>query len=252
MTVNETRISIAERRRRVCIIGAGAGGLISCKELIDQGLEVVVYEAAECVGGTWVLRDQDGGTSTSYSSTGYGNRGLDVNQHSSMYDALHTNLPKDLMNIPGFTMGDDHTERYPHRTVVRDYLQDYCDVCGLAAHIQFNTTVTRAEYMGSSVACKDAEIHKLYYCDRQWSVHLLTNVDGVIEERVERFDAIVSANGHYSQPRLPTGSLGQQLKSHYTGSVIHSHRYRRPNGYEGKDIAFQPTTTQCSLHHNGD
>jgi len=40
------------------IIGAGAAGLVTARELLREGHAVTVFEQAPCVGGTWVYTDE--------------------------------------------------------------------------------------------------------------------------------------------------------------------------------------------------
>lgn len=38
---------------RVCVIGAGALGLVAIKNLTEQGLDVTAFERSHQLGGTW-------------------------------------------------------------------------------------------------------------------------------------------------------------------------------------------------------
>lgn len=44
--------------KRVAIIGAGPGGLVSIKQCRDDGIDVVCFEATDNLGGLWCYRDQ--------------------------------------------------------------------------------------------------------------------------------------------------------------------------------------------------
>lgn len=39
--------------RRVAVIGAGAGGLVSLKCCLEEGLEPTCFESSEDIGGVW-------------------------------------------------------------------------------------------------------------------------------------------------------------------------------------------------------
>lgn len=41
----------------VLVIGAGMIGLVAAKNLLEQGLDVTVFERHEYVGGTWAISD---------------------------------------------------------------------------------------------------------------------------------------------------------------------------------------------------
>lgn len=61
---------------RVCVVGAGFGGLVAAKNCLQFNLEVVVFEIAKDVGGTWIYTDD----------TGKDEFGLEI--HTSMYRGL--------------------------------------------------------------------------------------------------------------------------------------------------------------------
>ena len=41
--------------KRVCVIGAGPSGITAAKNCIEAGLDVVVFEKNDKVGGNWVF-----------------------------------------------------------------------------------------------------------------------------------------------------------------------------------------------------
>lgn len=43
-----------QSRRRVAVIGAGAAGLCAAKHLLGQGIDVVIHELGNHIGGLWV------------------------------------------------------------------------------------------------------------------------------------------------------------------------------------------------------
>lgn len=55
-----------KRKMRVCVIGAGAAGLVSVKELLAEGHEVVCYEKYHDLGGVFLYDEKKGGV---YDST---------------------------------------------------------------------------------------------------------------------------------------------------------------------------------------
>lgn len=44
--------------KRIAIIGAGASGITSVKQCLDQGLDVVVFERSHHSGGLWRYQDE--------------------------------------------------------------------------------------------------------------------------------------------------------------------------------------------------
>ena len=49
--------------KRVCVIGAGPSGIAAAKNCIQNGLEVVVFEKNNKVGGNWVFNAKTGHSS---------------------------------------------------------------------------------------------------------------------------------------------------------------------------------------------
>ncbi|KAF1768504.1 hypothetical protein GCK72_000316 [Caenorhabditis remanei] len=110
--------------KRVCVIGAGAAGLAAAKHSIAKGLEVEVFEQTNSVGGTWVYSEQTG-------------------CHSSMYQDLKTNLPKEVMQFRDVPFRADLPSFLTHEDVL-EYLQEFSR--GLP--INFNQTVESVERSG--------------------------------------------------------------------------------------------------------
>jgi hypothetical protein len=51
--------------------------------------------------------------------------------------------------------------------------------------------------------------------------------------QTEVFDALLVCNGHYTEPRLPDIPGAEQ----FPGLLMHSHNYRRPDGFRGQHVA---------------
>ena len=102
--------------RKVGIIGADVAGLSTAKLLIEQGLECVVFERCNTLGGVW--------------ADGYSNFGVQVQKE--LYEFPDWPLPED---VPNFTPGP----------VLQRYLEDYAGHFGVLPHIQFNSIVANIE-----------------------------------------------------------------------------------------------------------
>ena len=48
---------------KICVIGAGAAGIVTAKELLEVGIEVELLEKRDNLGGLWYL--DENGTSVS-------------------------------------------------------------------------------------------------------------------------------------------------------------------------------------------
>uniref|UniRef100_A0A8R1HIG5 Flavin-containing monooxygenase n=1 Tax=Caenorhabditis japonica TaxID=281687 RepID=A0A8R1HIG5_CAEJA len=171
--------------KRVCVIGAGAAGLAAAKHSLAHGLEVQVFEQTSQVGGTWVYSEQTG-------------------CHSSMYQNLKTNLPKEVMQFKDIPFRDDLPSFLTHEEVL-EYLQEFAR--GLP--IFFNQTVENVERI-----------------EDKWKV-TTHHGEGITEHF---FDIVFVCNGHYFQPNNPYEN------AEFQGKLIHSHDYRRASDYTNQDV----------------
>jgi cation diffusion facilitator CzcD-associated flavoprotein CzcO len=155
------------------------------------------------------------------------------NGHSSAYESLHIDTSKHQLSFRDFPMPDDYAD-FPHHTQIKDYLEAYAEAFGLKERISFRNGVEHAERLPSG----------------GWTVR---TQDG--EERA--FDALVVANGHHWDPRLPA------FPGEFTGETMHSHHYVSPTqpleltgkrilvvgiGNSAADITVE--LSQRTLHNN--
>ena len=106
----------------ICVLGAGACGLVATKKLLDAGLEPVTYEKNPELGGNWL----------------YGSPG------SSVYRSTHLISSKRLTEFRDFPLPGDWPP-YLHHEQALEYLRRYADRFGLRQHIHFGVEVTRCE-----------------------------------------------------------------------------------------------------------
>ena len=112
--------------KEVCVIGAGVGGLVATRYLMDK-FNVTVYEATNNIGGVWLY-----------------NKGNKAEKPTPMYKNLRTNLPKQLMVFRDLPHTTDVPTFQTHFQVMT-YLDRYCDMFGIRSFIQFNTPVMSLE-----------------------------------------------------------------------------------------------------------
>ncbi len=191
----------------VAIIGAGAAGLVTAAEMLRAGFEVTVLEQGQQPGGLWCYAPETEDDPLGLNPTS--------RIYSSLYDSLHTNLPRDLMAFWNYSFdsdggGADDWPRYPHHTQVLKYLQNFCRDHKLSPHIHLGTQITAA--------------HPVQGC---WDL----TCDGEVSSL--QVDALVVCNGHYSEPKI-VQIAGMQ---DFQGEIIHAHNYRRPDSYKGLKIA---------------
>ena len=212
------------QRTNAAVIGAGAAGLVCARELARQNIEVTIFEKSSQVGGVWVYEPEvdDDITGVDPTST----------VHSSLYDSLRTNLPRDLMAFSDYYFdstggGEDTWPRYPHHSKVLEYLERFAVDHDLTKTMRLGTTVTRLKPSPEERG-DDANRRP------QW---LVESEDAGGNFSREAFDAVAVCNGHYSKPRVP---ILPGMES-FPGYVIHSHNYRRPDEFKNMKVAVWGT-----------
>ncbi len=182
---------VYKRCCKVGVIGAGAGGLVTARELMREGHSVVVFEKSMTVGGVWVYEPE-------FDSELLGVKSDRKRVHSSMYASLRTNLPRELMSYVDYPFLPRNGRRrdgrrYPGHQEVAFYLHDFAQECELLDFIRFGVSV---EHVELEMDRPNGEI--------SWKVTTRRRVVDGFEEVVEEevFDAVVVCSGHFSEPRI--------------------------------------------------
>jgi thioredoxin reductase len=133
-----------------------------------------------------------------------------TNGMSAAYRDLHINTSRQRMEYSDFPMPADYPD-YPHHSQIAAYFDSYVDHFGIRDLIRFETKVQDASRLA----------------DGTWQ---LTLGDGGIE----RYDALVVANGHHWDQRWPEPAFpGADT---FTGTQMHAHSYVDNTSLEGKDV----------------
>jgi cation diffusion facilitator CzcD-associated flavoprotein CzcO len=104
--------------KRVAIIGAGVAGLQTAQQLVEAGIDCVIFEKAQSVGGVW----------------------------RENYDDFGLQVPNTLYEFPGFPYPKHRDwDLFPRGPQVQSYIQSYADEHGLMGLISFGTTVQGIE-----------------------------------------------------------------------------------------------------------
>ncbi|KAG5891240.1 hypothetical protein JTB14_004355 [Gonioctena quinquepunctata] len=186
---------------RIAIIGAGAAGLTALRHSLDSGHTCEVFEKTGTIGGTWTYVEK----------TDKDDFGLPI--HSSMYEGLSTNLPKELMQF------EDFPHRVPDNSYISQlevltYINDYAEHFKLLPFIKFHHHVEIVEPVNN----------------KKWNIEITDLKTQVKVQRV--FDAVFICVGNYSVPSVPSFE-GIDI---FQGPVIHSHNYRKPDVYNNKKV----------------
>ncbi|WP_217133471.1 flavin-containing monooxygenase [Leucobacter chinensis] len=179
------------RRLRVAIIGAGLGGIgaaVYMKKHLKA--EVVIFEAADHIGGTW-----------------YRNRfpGAEVDTPSHMYSYSFHRW--------------DWTRPYATQAELVEYMEATVTRYGLERSIRTSTRVHEARWIEG---------------EHQWVV--------TSDAGVESFDAVMSAVGMLSDPRIPDWPG----KDEFEGDLFHSIEWPEGLDLSGKRVAVVGTGSTAS------
>ena len=125
---------------------------------------------------------------------------------SSAYRSLHIDTSRNNLGYSDFPIPDTYPDFLSHYEVM-DYLEAYAARAGVLPHIRFNTRVDDVSPAG----------------DGSWHVRLNTG-------EVKRYRAVLVANGHLWDPRLP------EFAGHFDGLAMHSHHYRTAEPFKDKHV----------------
>lgn len=127
---------------------------------------------------------------------------------AAAYRTLSSNAPKAYMGYRSMPMDDD-LPAYPSHWDFARYFDAFADRFDLRRHIRFRTTVE----------------------------HVAPREDGGFDVRlddgtVERFDAVLVANGHHWDARMPE----PMFPGTFDGTLMHSRDYRDPAFMAGRNV----------------
>ncbi|GLW63678.1 monooxygenase [Actinomadura rubrobrunea] len=103
---------------RVLVIGAGMSGLLAAHRLRQAGVDHVVIEKNEDVGGTWL---------------------------ENRYPGCRVDVPSHLYSY-SFAARSDWPDHYSDRDTLLEYWRDFADSSGVRSSIRFRTEVTEAAF----------------------------------------------------------------------------------------------------------
>ena len=198
--------------KRVAIIGAGPSGLAQLRAFASAekaGAEIpdlVCYEKQSDWGGLWNYTWR----------TGLDEHGEPV--HGSMYRYLWSNGPKECLEFADYTF-DEHfghpIASYPPRAVLWDYIKGRVEKSDVRKYIRFTTAV-----------------RDVTYSDDTGTFTIVSHDLVANRTRVDEYDYVVVANGHFSIPNAPHFPGFDT----FLGRVLHAHDFRDAVEFADKDI----------------
>lgn len=197
----------SSRRLRVCIIGAGMTGISACKYMLQHGIEPVVLEAQDGIGGVW--------------------------RHTFASTKLQT--PRDSFQFSDYTWPEG-TPNYPTHEHVKDYMEGYVREFHVLDKIRFHCKVVEIRRKVSKEERPEGSDLSTFWSEENdgavWAVRIqkrlseqrATVCDTTTDEWLY-FDFLVPCIGRYGDiPKIPLfpPSKGPEL---FQGKVLHSMDY---------------------------
>ena len=200
---------------RVLIIGAGPSGITAAKNCQQAGLDYLVFEKNDKVGGNWVFNSKTG--------------------HSSVYENTHLISSKTWSEYEDFPMPQDFPD-YPNHYQLQSYFESYAKHFNIYSKIKFDHNVTKVQRQS----------------DGSWQVRYTDN-QGLSKSDV--FQYLMVSNGHHNVPKYPEYSgkyEGKFLHSHDFKGVDESWRDKRiliiGAGNSACDIAVESARVSKIVH----
>lgn len=132
------------------------------------------------------------------------------------YDALHLITARDQTFFEDFPMPADYPH-FPRRDQVRDYIASFAEEFDLTESISFSTAVESVEPVGGTASAGT----------QGWTLRLRSS-DGTVAE--EHYDAVLVANGHLRDPKIP------DVSGTFAGKEIHSSDYANTGDIDGDRV----------------
>ena len=184
-------------RRRACVVGGGASGLVAARRAKETFEFVRAYERAATVGGVWAYGHRSGG----------------------VFNSVLQNVTK-LANAFADYPCDRGGPLYFGWEKTLEYLQGYADRFGL---LRDGTLELNAEVLSVE---KDARTGEFIVTVARRAA------DGSTTKTRERFDYVWVCSGQLSAASVPDV---RGIRT-FPGRVLHSSEYKTPTSFEGKDV----------------
>jgi len=205
----------------VAVIGAGAAGLVTARNLLRCGLRACVFESRMFNGGAWSAA----ANAASHSSS---SRRPEPPQ---MWDNLTPNLSKYTCAFSDHPW-PAHTPTFPTLANMNEYLNEYA-----------NEFVVNDENCVMHHGCTVTNVEQDNSNDQQYIVEWVEETSGAASSQSKTFDGVVVASGFFSTPIWPSEPFQQQAASQSLSSsptpskLIHSSQYRSPEVFANQTVA---------------
>jgi len=193
-------MSVHTRAKSIAVVGAGPSGLVTCKELLQEGHTVTCFEETDSLGGVFAFR-RDPHSVGVWESCRLTSSIL-VTSFSDYFPNWRTPVPF------------EHRQMQHHEYIA--YLTNYSVQFDVLSKIRFH--------------CRVSQISR---CDSQsWYVTVTDSKSN--EEQRLKFDAVAVCSGIHRIPCVPN----LPGLTRFRGHVLHAANYKNPSSLKGKSALF--------------
>eukprot|EP00258_Populus_trichocarpa_P029302 XP_024445321.1 probable flavin-containing monooxygenase 1 [Populus trichocarpa] len=209
--------------KRVVIIGSGVSGLLACKNTLKIGLNPIVFEAEERIGGVW----------------------------SHTLESTRLQNSKEIYQFSDFPWPSSIKNTYPTHNQVMEYLESYAQHFNIFACIKFNSKVIGIEYFGESNEEMDSwalwsGTGKPFGSKGKWHVKVQDTKNCSIQ--VYHAEFVVLCIGQFSGlPNIPE-FLPNQGPEVFKGKVMHSEDFSALDNSTASELIRTKRITVVGSH----
>ncbi|KAK7923735.1 hypothetical protein PG985_007806 [Apiospora marii] len=240
--------------KTVAVIGAGISGVVAAAHLLRAGMEVIVFERGDEIGGAWIYSEKPDRDppfpNARLSSRPVGTASSDELEHAKPKTGPMP-VPEDAAVRVFAPPGPVYTDMKcrSDKTLMRTTLRDWPD--GIQAPIDPEDVVAYVRDIAATYQVRDkvrfrTRVDSIERGDEGWRVQSSTpppqatseteSSFSSLESEVWDFDAVVVAAGRNGVPRVPDVPGLSQWKARFPGRVRHAKQYRNPAPYRGKTV----------------
>ena len=212
---------------RVAVVGAGPGGLVAAKHLLDAGFDVTVLDAADDIGGQW------------YTTAA----------HSGVWPGMRTNTSRAMTAFSDLPY-DDAVALHPTAEEIRAYLRRYAERFGLLERIKLHTRVGRVAPAGAGWLVDGAPYAAVVVASGRFSAPVIPPVlAGFTGRLLHAFDYPgAEALGTGRTLVYGNGISGHEIASDLAAVVPVISAYRKPRYVLQKNVAGVSSDWQWYTH----
>lgn len=209
--------------KQIVIIGAGASGLLACKYALNIGLNPIVFEAEDRIGGVW----------------------------SHTLESTRLQNTKEIFQFSDFPWPPSIIDMYPTHTQVMEYFESYAQHFNLFPCIKFNSKVIGIDYVGVSVEEMESwalwgGTGKPFGTEAKWHVKVQDTKNGSIQ--VFHTEFVVLCVGQFSGlPNTPE-FLPNKGPEVFKGKVMHSEDFSALNNSTAAELIKTKRVTIVGSH----